>query len=202
MYGGVGAADFHEFHSFSWNSLNSPKFHRISWFYLNFMKFMKNAEITAKKAHFLARPRKHQWFLRNSIGLGGQLSARNANFHANHDFCWKWWKIMKIIIIPRKSWSFMILQWFCTFGPRGTPKYLWNSLGNIEVSVPRGEKAKSTPRNSKKRLIPPKMVKFHENTNNFMKFMIFHGLGGKTDVSINFLTPKSFHLSENRQNRS
>ena len=43
--------------------------------------------------------------------------------------------------------------------------------------MPRGEKAKFTPRNTKKELIPPKMVKFHENTNNFMKFMIFHGFG-------------------------
>ena len=52
MYGGVGAANFHEFHLFSWNSLNSPKCHRISWFCLNFMKFMKIAEISAKKYIF------------------------------------------------------------------------------------------------------------------------------------------------------
>ena len=45
MYGGVGAADFHEFHSFSWNSLNLPKFHRISLKFpkcsLNFFKSVK-----------------------------------------------------------------------------------------------------------------------------------------------------------------
>ena len=62
---------------------------------------------------------------------------------------------------------------FYTFGPCGTPKYLWNSLGNIEVSVPRGGKADFTPQNTKKQLTSPQMVKFHENTNHFMKFMIF-----------------------------
>ena len=45
--------------------------------------------------------------------------------------------------------------------------------------MPRGGKADFTPQDTKKQLISPKMVKFHENTNNFMKFMISHGLGGK-----------------------
>ena len=45
--------------------------------------------------------------------------------------------------------------------------------------MPRGGKADFTPQNTKKQLISPKIVKFHENTNDFMKFMIFHGLGGK-----------------------
>ena len=47
----------------------------------NLYEIHENAETSAKKAHFLARPREHQWFLRNSIGLGGQLSPQNANFH-------------------------------------------------------------------------------------------------------------------------
>ena len=43
--------------------------------------------------------------------------------------------------------------------------------------MPRGEKAKFTLQNTQKQLIPPKMGKLHENANDFMKFMIFHGFG-------------------------
>ena len=150
MYGGVGAANFHEFHSFSWNSLNSPKFHRIPWFYLNFMKFMKMLKYQQKGT--FSRPAAETSIIPKEFYRFGR-----STFTPKCKFPWKSWFLLKMMENhenhhnSKKIMKFNVLPWFCTFGPCGTPKYLWTSLGNIEVSVPRGKKLHwppKTPKNS------------------------------------------------------
>ena len=120
MYGGVGAADFHEFHSFSWNSLNSPKFHRISWFDLNFMKFMKMLKFQQKStfsrpaAETSMIPKEFYRFARSTF-------TPKCKFPWKSLFLLKLMKIMKITINPRNHEISWFYRDFALLGHAGPP---------------------------------------------------------------------------------
>ena len=121
MYGGVGAVNFHEFHSFSWNSLNSPKFHRISWFTFiswnswKMLKFQQKSIFSRPAAGTSIIPKEFYRFGRSTFTPKCKFPWKSWFF------CWKWWEIMKITIISRKSWNFMVYRDFALLGHAGPP---------------------------------------------------------------------------------
>ena len=177
MYGGVGAANFQEFHSFSRNSLNSPKFHRISWFCLNFMKFMKMLKFQQKRT--FSRPAAETSMIPKEFYRFGR-----STFTPKCKFPWKSWFLLKMMENHENHHNFKKIMKFhhftviLHFWAMRDPQIPMEFLREYWDSRAPGRKSWFYPPKHQKAANSPKMVKFHENTNNFMDFMIFHGLGG------------------------